>query len=216
MNKCFIITGFINGNIKNIAHISKEDYIICADGGYRFAIREGIEPDLLIGDFDSFTEGPPDHVHTITHPIEKDDTDTMLCIKYAVEKGIHEICLIGGMGGRLDHTLSNLQSMAWATEFWHSRHMKGRTIRMLDCQNEVMMLKNDTLQLSGTPGEKISLISYSDACMNVTAKSLKWKLINAHLTNSFPLGISNEFLTDQCEISVGNGCLLILRSKDLG
>lgn len=92
----------------------------------------------------------------------------MLCVKYAVEKGFDDICLVGGMGGRLDHTISNLQSMAWAIDFWNLNRLKGKKISMSDCQNHVMLIMDDSIILSGTPGEKISLLSYSENCINVT------------------------------------------------
>lgn len=214
MNRCIIITAFINGHIRDMAHISKDDYIICADGGYKLAKKEGIIPHLVIGDFDSFTESPELNIPTIIHPVEKDDTDTLLCIKYAAEREFSEICLVGGMGGRLDHTISNLQSMAWCIDFWHSNHIKNKKISMHDSQNEVIIIMNGSAKIAGRPGEKISLISYSDNCINVTTKKLKWELTNAHLTSSFALGISNEFLTSECEISVESGKLLVIRSID--
>lgn len=214
MKTCFIITAFINGNIKNNLNITKNDFVICADGGYKFAKNEEIIPNILIGDFDSFKEKLPQNIPNITHPIEKDDTDTMLCIKYAMEKDFDNICIVGGMGGRLDHTLSNLQSIAWAVNYWNDKQIKGKKISMIDSQNQVMLIMNNSIKLSGIPGEKISLISYSESCKNVSTKNLKWELTKAQLTNFFPLGISNEFLTNECEISVEKGQLLIVKSID--
>lgn len=214
MNKCFIITAFINGTIKENLHVTQDDFIICADGGYKFARQEEIVPNLLLGDFDSLKEILPSDISTKIYPVEKDDTDTMLCVKYAVEKGFSDICIVGGIGGRLDHTLSNLQSMAWAIDFWNINHLKEKKISMSDYQNNVMLIMNDSIKISGTPGEKISLLSYSENCINVTTRNLKWELTNACLTNFFPLGISNEFLTNHCEISVEKGKLLIIQSKD--
>lgn len=214
MKRCFIITAFLNGNIKYDLNINENDFIICADGGYKFAKQAGITPNLIIGDFDSFNDNPPQNIQTLTYPTEKDDTDTMLCVKYAIEKEYEDICIVGGMGGRLDHTISNLQSMAWAIEFWNTNHIKNKKISMRDCQNHVMLIMNDSIKLYGYPKEKISLISYSEKCTNITTKNLKWELSNAELTNSFPLGISNEFSAYECDISVKEGKLLIIKSKD--
>lgn len=214
MNTCYIITAYINGKISDFINKEEKPFILCADGGYRFAKQENIIPNLIIGDFDSFRENISSEIQTIHYPSEKDDTDTMLCVKYAVEKEFDKICIIGGMGGRLDHTLSNLQSMAWAINFWKEHELKAKKISMCDNQNHIMLIMNESIKLSGRPGEKISLISYSEKSINVTTKNLKWELTGALLTNAFPLGISNEFLTDECEISVDSGQLLILRSKD--
>ncbi len=214
MNRCFIITAFINGQIQSNFNITENDYVICADGGYKFAKQEKIVPHMIIGDLDSFEEQLPENIEKIIHPVEKDDTDTMLCIKFAMEKGFDDICIVGGMGGRLDHTISNLQSMAWAVKYWNDKQIKSKKISMSDCQNHAMLIMNDSITLKGLPCEKISLISYSETCKNVTTKNLKWELTNAQLTNSFPLGISNEFLGDECEVSVEKGQLLIIKSLD--
>lgn len=48
------------------------DYIIAADGGYRSLRARGIEPDFVMGDFDSLGYRP-DHPNVETHPVMKDD-----------------------------------------------------------------------------------------------------------------------------------------------
>lgn len=81
-----------------------EDYVIAADGGYTACRRAGVEPQLLLGDFDSLAEVPAlPHVERV--PVEKDDTDMMLAIKRGLERGETLFHLYGGMGGqRTDHT----------------------------------------------------------------------------------------------------------------
>ena len=41
-------------------------YVICADAGYESALKAGIQPDLVVGDFDSAKEPPPDTVKCLT------------------------------------------------------------------------------------------------------------------------------------------------------
>ena len=84
--------------------ITADDYIICADSGYKYAERLGIKPDLLLGDFDSYSAKGDESETVITLPTEKDDTDAMYAAKYAVKNGFEEIVLAGGIGGREDHT----------------------------------------------------------------------------------------------------------------
>ncbi|QIB69062.1 thiamine diphosphokinase [Aminipila butyrica] len=215
MKRCIIITAFITGTIRHSVSLSAQDYIICSDGGFQLARKEDILPQLVIGDLDSVTEKPDSLVETQIYPVEKDDTDTMLCIKYAAERDFDEICLIGGMGGRLDHTLGNLQAMAWAAEYWQAQGKNSRRIRMVDNQNDVLLMTPGQILLEGVPGEKLSLISHSDCCLGVTTSRLKWELVNAQLTNRFPLGISNEFADISCQITLEEGMLLILRCRDM-
>ena len=93
-----------------------EDYVIAADGGYTTCRRAGVEPQLLLGDFDSLAEVPAlPHVERV--PVEKDDTDMMLAIKRGLERGETLFHLYGGMGGqRTDHTVANLQALLYLAE----------------------------------------------------------------------------------------------------
>ena len=86
------------------------DLILAADGGYRHCQAAGLRPDLLLGDLDSL-ETPPQALPVQTFPAEKDDTDTMLAVKYALAQGCTTVHLYGCTGGRLDHTLANLQTL---------------------------------------------------------------------------------------------------------
>ncbi|MFV0516580.1 MAG: thiamine diphosphokinase [Aminipila sp.] len=218
MNKCYIFTAYINGGLQkdliSFFGIKPDDFIICADGGYKFARGCHITPNLLIGDFDSFTATLPPDIEKLIYPSEKDDTDTMLSVKYAVENNFDDICIIGGLGGRLDHTISNLQSLSWAIDYWTAHKMMNNKISICDYQNRAMLISNQQIILHGTVGETLSLISYSEKCTGITTKNLKWELKDAELTNSFPLGISNEFMDDFCQITVLDGKLLIVRSID--
>ena len=74
------------------------DLVIAADAGYRACREAGIVPDLLLGDFDSMDQ-PSDFPNVRRSPVEKDDTDTMLAVKTALEEGCGEIHIYGGTGG---------------------------------------------------------------------------------------------------------------------
>ena len=104
-----------------------EDYVIAADGGYTACRRAGVEPQLLLGDFDSLAEVPAlPHVERV--PVEKDDTDMMLAIKRGLERGETLFHLYGGMGGqRTDHTVANLQALLYLAD-----HGAPRTGRAMD------------------------------------------------------------------------------------
>ena len=111
MDRCFI---FAAGTFYGLRRRPEAgDFVIAADAGYRTCRALGIVPDLLLGDFDSMDQ-PTDFAYVERVPVEKDDTDTMLAIKTALDKGCKEIYLYGGTGGkRLDHTLANLQSLLY-------------------------------------------------------------------------------------------------------
>ncbi len=91
-----------------------DKYTICADGGYLLAKRMNVVPDVIIGDFDTFSEEElPDNCEIIKHPEDKDDTDTMLAVKLALNRGYKNIVICGAIGGRLDHTFANIQTLRY-------------------------------------------------------------------------------------------------------
>ena len=90
-----------------------EDLVLAADGGYRALYSLGYMPDLLLGDFDSLGDVPlPANLPVLRFPVRKDDTDTGLALRYGLEQGFRDFALYGCAGGRVDHLLANLQSMA--------------------------------------------------------------------------------------------------------
>lgn len=97
--------------------LPEEYFIICADGGFETALHFGVQPDLVIGDFDSATDLPPDDLPTILLPVEKDVTDMQAAVMEGFKRGYSSFVLIGGMGGpRLDHTIANMQVLDYIAE----------------------------------------------------------------------------------------------------
>jgi len=106
--RCFIAGA---GEYTGIVTPGQSDYVIAADGGYATLASLGIEPDLVVGDFDSLG-APPDHPNVIRSPVEKDDTDMMLAVRHGLDMGIKSFLIDGGLDGRLDHTIANIQILA--------------------------------------------------------------------------------------------------------
>lgn len=89
------------------------DLVLAADGGYRALYSLGYMPDLLLGDFDSLGDLPlPPDLPVLRFPARKDDTDTGLALRHGLDRGFRDFALYGCAGGRVDHLLANLQSMA--------------------------------------------------------------------------------------------------------
>ena len=90
------------------------DYVIAADRGYDSLMAYGVTPDLVVGDFDSLGY-TPNHPNVTRLPAEKDDTDMVYALRKGLELGYRRFVLLGGVGGRLEHTLGNLQLLDWLT-----------------------------------------------------------------------------------------------------
>ncbi|MBQ3136254.1 MAG: thiamine diphosphokinase [Clostridia bacterium] len=185
---------------------TKDDFIICADGGYRYKDLLGRECDCVVGDFDSFGT-VPETENKIVAPCEKDETDMMLAVDTGYAKGFRDFVLFGALGGeRSDHSVANIQLLHYIV----SKGAKGTIVH----GDEVFTaFKNDTLYLEKNLKGYISVFSLSDESRGVTLKNLKYTLENDVLHSFNPVGVSNEFIGENAEISVKDGALLVVYKK---
>lgn len=204
-----IITG---GECKIKPVVLEKDFVIACDYGYKYCEEFGITPDLIVGDFDSYPNSEEnisqksDKIKILKFQKEKDDTDTMIAIKYAIENEIKDIVIYGAFGGRLDHMYANIQSAVYAVEH-DSKCM------IIDENNILYVIKNNKITINKKENYSISIFSHTNKSFGVNSKGLKYQLEDFTLENSFPIGVSNEFLTDFAEISVKKGTLIIILSK---
>lgn len=180
-------------------------YFLCADSGLRLAERLHLAPHLVLGDFDSLGEIPTALPHTVA-PAEKDDTDTMLAVRTALKQGFRDIRIYGAFGGRLDHTVANLQTL----EFIRRHGAEGMLIGAGDCVR--MLTDGETLLLPRRAARTLSLLAWSEQCCGVCARGVQYPLEDAVLTRAFPLGVSNQITAEQAEIVCGCGVLLVIQS----
>lgn len=207
MRRCVIIAAHMRGKIADVIKLCPDDFIICADGGYAAAEAQSIVPNLVVGDFDSFCGTVAAGVEVERVAAEKDDTDTMLCLKRGMERGYDEFIIVGGTGGRLDHTFANLQTVAYGRE-------RGCFVLLADSTNLVTLMGEETVQVPRIEGWKLSVFAFGGRCEGVCESGVKYPLHNAVLENDFPLGVSNEFEAEAATITCGKGRLLIICSKD--
>ncbi len=209
MNNLVIITSFLESNLDLNAIIDHSDYTICIDGGYDIAYKYDITPDLLMGDFDSIDSPLPENVPTEHFPPEKDYTDLELALKKAVELKATNVTIIGGIGGRLDHTFANIQLLSSYTDNFSC-------LEMHDGNNKCFVLNSTQAQgikIFSEEDSYISLFSLSAKCTGVSFQGVKYPLDDATLTREFPLGVSNEFKNKEAALSIKDGTLLVIISK---
>lgn len=174
--------------------------VIAVDGGYEYVKESRV--DLVVGDFDSLGY-VPEHSHVLKLVPEKDDTDMLVAIKEGLKAGYREFHIYGGCGGRIEHTIANIQSLAYLAE--HD------AIGILhDRDTVITMLTNGTLTLPAELTGYLSVFSYGEKAEGVCLRGVKYPLEQATLTDAFPLGVSNEFIGQQAELSVEKGRLLIV------
>ena len=204
-SRCAIFTGRCEGDPGAVYDSREGDFILCADAGWKIARMAGLEPDLVLGDFDSAP--PPEGVPVERFPVEKDDTDTMLCLKRGLAMGYEDFLIVGGFGGRLDHTLANLQALNYAAAM-------GARAEMSDGRNWATVVRNGTVSVPRRPG-KLSVFALDGVCRGVTIRGAKYEADRIDLANTFPLGAGNDFAAECAEITVEAGALLVAVSAEM-
>jgi len=181
-----------------------QDLVIAADGGYDYCRLLNITPDIYIGDSDSVSDSSLiESAEKILLPKEKDETDMLAAVKIGLRKNYKRFHIYGGTGGRFSHTIANLQVLSFIAENDSQGFLFDK-----DCICTV--IKNGKISYDSSCQGYISVFSLSDSAKDVTIKGLKYTTESVTLTNTFPLGISNEFTGVKAEISVKNGLLLII------
>lgn len=184
------------------------DLVIAADGGYLYTQKFKIVADIVLGDFDSLSKPPKEDIKTIILPREKDDTDMLAAIREGWQRGFRTFHLYGGTGGRLDHTMANIQCIAYLA--YHG----GRGY-LFDRNFTITAIHNDSIVFPASLKGMVSVFSHSGMATGVSIKGLKYTLDNGKLDNTYPIGISNEFVGVVSSISVENGTLVIMYSNDI-
>lgn len=185
--------------------IGKGALIVCADGGFRHAKVLGIRPDILIGDFDSIEEKVPE-IPRLTYPVRKDVTDSFLAADYCLEQGCRELWILGGVGSRWDHSLSNIVLLKYIQN-------KGGRGFLRDANNEAFLLESPAT-LAKREGWYLSLLPFGGDAKGVTVTGVSYPVEKETFYLADSLGISNQIKEEFAEISIEQGQLLAIFSKD--
>lgn len=203
---CFIVGA---GSFSGMSILPKaEDLVIGADGGYCYLKKMGIEPQILLGDFDSL-EMVPDHRHLIRHSPVKDDTDMALAVAYAEKEGYERFFLYGGMGGRLDHTIANIQLLTGMARRGLEAYLIGEGSILTTIDSERICFGKEAKGV-------ISVFSMGSTSSGIWERGLKYPLADAHMTCDKTLGVSNEFTGCESSVEVQEGTLLIMWDEKNG
>lgn len=211
------MTGVIvcGGRIENYKYLQKyfkgAKLIIAADSGARHCKNFHVTPDLLLGDFDSVRETDYAHyaaagVEIVRFPAEKDFTDSELAVDVAAKRGCSKVILLGAQGTRLDHSLSNLFLLRVLLD-------KGIEGILADEYNEVRLV-HDRIVLEREEGISVSLMPLQGDVTGITTSGLYYPLEDATLKVGASRGVSNKFTQDVAQVTVKEGYLLVIKSRD--
>ncbi len=197
---CYVVGAGENYGIDFIP--TSDDIVIAADAGITYLEECGIVADLIIGDFDTLRY-IPEKPNVIALSTEKDDTDMFAAIYEGIKLGYEIFYIYCGTGGRIDHTIANLQILAYL-----SAHKKQGYL--FDKDNIVTTISNSKIYFKEISSGYISVFSYSEKAEGVCIQGLKYELEDSVLVSTFPLGVSNEFIGKKGSISVKCGTLIIV------
>ena len=183
------------------------DLVVAADGGADLCTSWGWPVDMVVGDMDSVTpkvaeglraQGVPFHAF----PRDKDETDLEIALRFALERSPDEVFVAGALGARIDHTLGNLALLALPA-------LQALPCRVVDGGQSLWLVQDD-LTVHGKPGDSLSLIPMGGDAGGVSARGVYWPLDDAELPFGPSLGISNRLITDQAQVRVRRGSLLVV------
>ncbi len=188
----------------------KPDRVIAADKGLLQAEKLDLQPDAILGDFDSCSREVIKRFETkdkTLAPCEKDDTDTGLAVQKALSMGADEILILGATGTRLDHVLGNIGQLVYAFQ-------NGAKAQIVDGHNRISVLEHHhRIAKEQQFGQYISLIPLYEA-KGVTLSGFKYPLNEDTLVFHESWGISNELIETYGEIRFRSGTLLMIESRD--
>lgn len=187
------------------ADFSAEDcYVICADGGIDTARKLGIQPDLVVGDFDSAQSDPPEGVEVIHLPVEKDETDLLYAVKEAFRRGYDTFILLGVLGGeRFDHSIASLCVLSFIAD-------RGGRAVMANGKTSVFVINTGRLVFTDLKGSTLSVFPFGVNSCTVTYKGLYYPLVNQTLRLNDAMGVSNSITEDRAEVFLHQGRALVI------
>lgn len=178
------------------------DAVIAVDGGFASLAAAGCVPDLAIGDFDSLGYVPEGMSVKAFSP-EKDASDMELALEEALARGADAVEVYGALGGRLDHTVANLQLLASFAE-------RGLAVAAVGERERIAFLVGPgELRLPALPSGIVSVFSLTDVSAGVVEEGLKYGLDGVALTNRTSWGLSNEMVDEPARIAVESGTLAV-------
>lgn len=234
MKKCLVISGGDFFDAPRSLY-DEADFVVACDKGWDHAKRLGFLPDVVIGDFDSYGAGveegdgaspdgdtaapagdgaSPDgdafawegDTKIIKLSRDKDDSDTMAGVKYAIGEGCNDFTFICAAGGRFDHFFCNIQTLSFIAE-------KFGKARLLSENDEITVINKSSIEIEKKDGWSLSVFSLCDEARGITEEGTCWQLNGGIMRQNVPYGLSNEWTADKAKISVEEGTLIIITSK---
>ena len=206
MKRCVIICGVPDADVDFIRQTVDldDDFVICADSGYTYAKKADIRPNLIVGDFDSYSGDLPEDIPRVTLKTHKDDTDSMHCAAVALERGYKEFVLLAAVGGRLDHTLANISVLQYLVN-------NGAKAAVLSETEEIFYLPGGRYTFGGVKSKTFSVFPFGCPEVIVTYNcEVEYPVEKLRIRSFDTVGISNIFREDMAEVVIDSGSAVLI------
>lgn len=216
MKRCLIVTGGKLDLSFAGAFLEQEqfDKVIAVDAGLESVKALGLEPDMIVGDFDTVKPEvlgyyrQKEHIVWDTHQPEKDETDTELALMKAQATGCTQVVVLGATGGRLDHMLGNIHLLFPCLQ-------KGIEAYILDGQNRVYLIDREhVFRRRDLWGKYISFLPLTEQVNGITLTGFKYPLCHKDIEIGTSLCVSNELAREEGTITFTDGVLIVVESHD--
>lgn len=207
--RCVIISGAPGADPSFIRqNVEPDDYVICADMGFETAVKAGVTPCLLVGDFDSYTGAIPAGYEVIGLCPEKDYSDTFHAVQEGIERGFRCFALLAATGGRLDHTLANLSLLEYIAD-------NGAQGVILSENEMIRLLQKGEYRFENMAGKTFSVFAFGCKEAVISYSGAKYPLKNGKLLHGMAMGLSNIFTSGSAEITVHRGQAVIIINTEM-
>ena len=205
MKTCVI---FCAGDFKELATpVGADELVIAADGGLAHLQEIGLQPDIILGDFDSLGYVPEG---AEVYPVEKDDTDSMLAIKKGMEAGCDRFYIYGALDGKwVDHTMANFQALQYLAE----RGVRGW---LIGNRQIATVIHNDKIVFPPFCFQELSVFCMGSDAKGVSIRGMQYEMEDGVLSSGFPLGARNHFIQKKATVEVKDGSLLLIWRRKNG
>ena len=185
--------------------------VIAADGGARLARECGLAVDLLVGDMDSIDPRELARLQAggtqvLRHPVDKDETDLELALKWAAAQGIGCLRVVGALGGRLDQTLANVALLALP-------QLRDCDLQLIDGEQRAWLLSPGEHEIGGAAGDTLSLLPLQGPAQGIVSRGLHWEWRDETLWPGPARGISNLLETAEAGLRFTDGMLLVVHTR---
>ncbi len=190
--------------------IQAATHLIAVDSGGDLCRQADRTPDVLVGDMDSISLEGLEHatskgVDIRQLPVDKDITDLDAALAVAHEIGFRRANLTAVFGGRLDHTLAAVGSIA-------SSPVPDLSIWERELDGWLLQPEGETHLILPGNGDTVSVFALAEET-RVTLRGFRYPLKNQLLDPLSSLGLSNVTEPGRSSVTVHSGRVLVVRSR---